>query len=145
MEACLQALVYTILFSVSVSLATVVLHEAGHYLSGLLVGCSNIKLVLIDSETGTYTQMNCVNKQPAYFALAGAFMLTLPFALSFLLLKGFERNFLFVTLGFNLTISMVDIPILFLQPIALFLGIASIVFGECLLVDKSLFSIEARL
>ncbi|MDW7998936.1 MAG: hypothetical protein RMI30_05735, partial [Thermodesulfovibrio sp.] len=101
--------------------------------------------VLIDSDVGTYTQMICPKEQPPFFALLGAFMLTLPFSLLFLLLKGMERNLFFIMAGFNLMISLVDIPILLLQPVILFFGLSSIIFGECLLVDKSLISIEGRL
>ena len=140
----LVLLLCTVLFNILIVSSTLVLHEAGHFITGLYVGCKNIKLVLFDSTLGTYTEMNCPTEQPAYFPLIGAFMLTLPFSLSFLLLRNFpERNFFWISLGFNFIISMTDMfGIVPLQFFSFALGLFLIVFDEIVLIDKLLLSVE---
>jgi len=95
------ALIFTILLNVLVCSSTLLLHELGHFFLGIQAGCKNIKMVLIDSELGTYTEMNCPNEQSFYFSLLGAFIFVLPFLSSFLLLKNFpEKKPFFYRLGF---------------------------------------------
>lgn len=133
----LLILLSTILFNILVVGSTLVLHEAGHYLTAQYAGCKNIKLVLMDSEVGTYTEMACPIEQSQYFAVVGALLFTVPFALSFLLLKKLpEKHLFWISLGFNFTIMMMDIPIAFLR--FLFFGAGLIVFvvGEVLLIDN---------
>jgi hypothetical protein len=112
----------------------------GHFLLGLSMGCKNIKLVLLDSELGTYTEMNCPKEQLPLFPLAGAFLLVLPFLFSFKIFKNFIESKLFwIGLGFNLTIAIVDFPaVVVLQILIFFIGICLILYGEVLLIDKLL-------
>ena len=128
------------LLNVSIAASTVLLHESGHYLMGLLAECKNIRFVLIDQNLGTYTEMNCPHEQPAYFPIIGAFLLTLPYALFFLLLdKMPEKNLFFITLGFNLIISASDLPPLqTLQYLILVAGGILISMGEFLFIDRLL-------
>jgi hypothetical protein len=128
------------LLNVSVAASTVLLHESGHYLMGLLTECKNIRFVLIDQTLGTYTEMNCPHEQPAYFPIVGAFLLTLPYALFFLLLdKMPERNLFFIILGFNFLISSSDLPpVQILQYLSLAAGGILISVGEFLFIDKLL-------
>jgi len=128
------------LLNVSVAASTVLLHESGHYLIGLLSECKNIRFVLIDQTLGTYTEMNCPHEQPAYFPIIGAFLLTLPYALFFLLLNKIpERNLFFIVLGFNLLISASDLPpVPFLQYLSLAVGGILISIGEFLFIDRLL-------
>ena len=136
----LIALIFTILLNVLVCSSTLVLHEMGHFFLGLQAGCKKIKLILMDSELGTYTEMNCPNEQPFYFPLLGAFLFVLPFLSSFLLLKNFpEKNLFFIGLGFNITIAITDLPsIAILQLFGFFVGLCTILYGEVLLIDKLL-------
>jgi len=133
-------LIFTILLNVSVCSSTLLLHELGHFFFGLKAGCKNIKLVLINSELGTYTEMNCPNEQPFYFSLLGAFLFVIPFLSSFLLLKNLpEKNLFFIGLGFNITIAITDFPpIAFFQLLGFFIGLGIILYGEVILIDKLL-------
>jgi hypothetical protein len=138
-SACIT-LIFTLIISASVIFSTLALHEAGHYASGLIAGCKNIRLILFSSDLGSYTEMSCPQEQSAFFPVIGAFMLTTPFALSFLLLKKFnERFFIWVSLGFNLIISVIDVTnLLPLQILIFVLGIVAITFGEALIIDNIL-------
>ncbi|MEM5879071.1 MAG: hypothetical protein QXU74_01080 [Candidatus Aenigmatarchaeota archaeon] len=117
------------------------LHEMGHFLLGIHAGCKNIRLVLLDSELGTYTEMVCPKEQPFYFSFAGAFLFVIPFILSFLLLENFlEKNLFFVGLGFNFIIAITDFPaITALQILGFSIGFCMISYGEMVLIDKLLF------
>jgi len=128
------------LLNISIAASTVLLHESGHYLMGLLSECKNIRFVLIDQNLGTYTEMNCPHEQPAYFPIIGAFLLTLPYAIFFLLLGEMpERNLFFIVLGFNLLISSSDLPpVQILQYLSLAAGGILISMGEFLFIDRLL-------
>lgn len=138
-------LICTLIFNILVVSSTILLHEMGHFVAGIYADCRNIKLVLIDSSFDTYTEMICTNEQPIYFSLVGAFLFTLPFALSFLLLKKFpEKNFFWISMGFNLVISMGDLLILPAQILGFVIGTFLIIFGEILLTDRLLLYIEGK-
>jgi hypothetical protein len=130
----------TALLNISVAASTVLLHESGHYLMGLLTECKNVRFVLIDQNLGTYTEMNCPHEQPAYFPIIGAFLLTLPYALLFFLLDKLpEKNLFFIVLGFNLLISASDLPpVQILQYLSLTAGGILVSIGEFLFIDKLL-------
>jgi len=139
----INLLLYLIILNVSVVSATLIFHEAGHFFVGEYIGCKNIKIVLFDSSIfNTYTEMNCpLNIQLSLLELGG-FILVIPFSLSFLLfLDGFpEKKFFWVILGFNLLISLTDLTYFskaFIFTLLLtIIGIALIIFGENLLIDK---------
>lgn len=113
----------------------------GHFLLGMYAGCKNIRLVLLDSELGTYTEMTCQKEPPSYFSFLGANLFVIPFIFSFLLLENFlEKNLFFVGLGFNLIISITDFPALTaLQILGFLIGFSMISYGEVVLIDKLLF------
>lgn len=134
----LLVLLSTFLFNILTVGSTLVLHELGHFLTAEYAGCKNIKLVLIDSEIGTYTEMACPTEQPPYFAVSGALLITLPFASLFLLLKKLpEKSIFWISLGFNLTIIMMDIPgITALRLITFGAGLVLFMIGQVLLIDN---------
>jgi len=134
----LLVLLATFLFNILTVGSTVVLHESGHYITAYCAGCKHIKLVFLDSDVGTYTEMACPTEHPLYFAALGALLLTLPFALAFLLLRNLpEKNIFWISFGFNLTIMVVDIPeILLLKPASFVLGLVFFTIGEILLIDS---------
>ena len=136
----LLIMLYTILLNILIISTTVLLHELGHFTSGILADCSAIKLVLIDQSVGTYTEMSCPHEQAFYFPLLGAFMIVLPFSLLFLLLRKFpEKNLFWICIGFNLIIAIADFPpIGALQIFISVMGVCLIVLGEFLLIDKLL-------
>lgn len=134
----LTILLLVILLNIVAVSATILLHEGGHFITGINAQCKNIKLVLFDSELGTYTQMACPAEQPIYFAIMGALLLTTPFALSFMLLKGWpEKRFFWICIGFNLLVSLADIGFaMALQIFSLVAGAILIIIGEVLLIDE---------
>lgn len=135
-----KTFIFTILLNVLICTSTLLLHELGHFFLGMQAECKNIKLVLLDSELGTYTEMNCKKEQPLYFALIGAFIFVLPFSLSFLILKNFpEKNLFWISLGFNFTIGLTDFPpIAFAQIAGIFVGFLLVSYGEMVLIDDLL-------
>jgi hypothetical protein len=137
------ALIFTILLNILVCSSTLILHELGHFYLGIKYGCENIKLVLIDSNFGTYTEMRCKNVLPFYFPSLGAFIFVIPFVSLFLLLKNFiEKYLFFIGLGFNISISIADFPaIATLQLLGFSVGVGLILYGEILLIDKLLYLI----
>jgi hypothetical protein len=138
-------LLYIIALNVSIVLATLLFHEAGHFFIGEYLGCKNIKIVLFDSSIfNTYTEMNCPLAVPVMLLKLGGFLFTVPFALFFLIfLNGFpEKKFYWVILGFNLLISLADLTY-FTKAFILILsftilGTILIIIGENLLIDKFL-------
>jgi hypothetical protein len=127
-----------LLLNVLVIGSTVVLHELGHYLMADFAGCRNIKLVLMDSRIGTYTEMSCPAEQSQYFAAIGALLLTTPVAIAFLLLRPMpERNIFWMIIGFNLTIMMLDVPGTAIWGYLTFgVGLLLFVIGEGMLIDN---------
>lgn len=135
-----MALFFTIISSMMICSSTLLLHEIGHFLLGFLAGCKNIKLVLLDSELGTYTEMHCATQQNIFFPLTGAFILVLPFLLSLLIFKNLpEKNLIWIGLGFNLTIAIIDFPQIPVLQISIFsIGFSLIIYGEIIFIDKVL-------
>lgn len=134
----LVVLLSMFLFNILAVGSTLVLHETGHYITAEVGGCKNIKLVLLDSEIGTYTEMSCPTEQAQNFAVFGALLLTIPFALAFLLLRKLpEKNLFWVILGFNLTVMMMDIPgVTAINFISFGAGLLLFVLGEMLMIDS---------
>ncbi|MEM5829360.1 MAG: hypothetical protein QW040_00025 [Candidatus Aenigmatarchaeota archaeon] len=132
-------LLFVTLFNLLICSSTLLMHEMGHFFLGMGMGCKGIKLVLLDSELGTYTEMNCPKEHSIFFPVAGAFVLVLPFLFLFLLFKDFlEKNLFWIGVGFNFTIAMVDFPFTILQFLSFFFGLCLIIYGEILLIDKLL-------
>jgi len=131
-------LLSTFLFNILIVGSTIVMHESGHYITAIAAGCKKIRLVFLDSEVGTYTEMSCPTEQPPYFATVGALFFTVPFALGFLLLRFMpERNIFWISLGFNFTIMVLDIPeIMFLRPLSFAAGLILFTLGEVWLIDS---------
>jgi hypothetical protein len=132
-------LLMTLLLNLSAVLATLVFHEAGHYLAGVMIGCEDIKIVTLSSSNGTYTEMRCPAAQGEFFPIFGALLLTLPFGLAFFLLGGHpERNLGLISIGFNLSVSLVDFPFAAFQYLSLVFGFMIVVAGEVFFVDRLL-------
>jgi hypothetical protein len=140
----LSILLHIVIFNVTLTSATIVFHEIGHFSAGSLAGCDNIKVVLLDSHMSTYTQMNCSSTVSGYVLFFSGFMLVIPFAILLFFLKNYEKFYSFVALGFNLIISISDVALFsnFLALPFLILGILSVVIGETLLINRYLLFIE---
>jgi hypothetical protein len=139
LRAGLSILLLTVLLNLCSVLATLVFHEAGHYAAGAMSGCEDIRIVTLSSSNGTYTEMRCPTSQGSMFPVFGAMLFTVPFGLAFLLLGGHPEKYLgLVSIGFNLSVSLVDMPAPALQYVSLFAGFALVVAGEVMLIDKLL-------
>lgn len=108
----LKLLLYLVLFNTMFILTTFVLHEAGHYIVGsVFFGCTG-SIVLYDAQNqGPYTVLSCdglgIGKLPLYLS---SLTFTVPFALLFLLLRGFEeKHFFLVILGVAIMSTAFDI------------------------------------
>ncbi|MFC2143465.1 hypothetical protein ACFLQN_03630 [Candidatus Aenigmatarchaeota archaeon] len=137
----LTLLVYVIVFNISIVVSTVVIHEIGHFSLGAYYGCDDMKIILYDDDnSAVYTQMTCESKENFSVLALGGFLLTIPFALSFLLLKNRpERYFSLIAIGFNLTVSTSDVTVFdtsFLPLLLIVIGGLSIIIGENLLINK---------
>ena len=141
----LLILLITLLLNVMIASSTILLHELGHYLTGIMAGCTNIKLVLIDSDAGTYTEMRCSDPVHMLFPVFGALVLTVPFSLLFLLIKHLpERNLFLIGIGFNFSIMVLDMPdLVFIRHMALAGGVILFIMGQMNLID-SLFDYVGR-
>jgi hypothetical protein len=140
----LSVLLHIIIFNVTLTSATIVFHELGHFYTGSLAGCDNIKIVLLDSHLSTYTQMNCTTEISGYLLFFSGFILVIPFAILLFLLKNYEKYYALVALGFNFIISLSDI-VLFSSSLSIpfiVLGVISVIIGETLLINKYLLFIE---
>jgi len=134
---------YVFIFSISIVITTIVLHEMGHYYTGKTIGCRDIKIFLFDeSNQATYTQMNCKDFSP--ILMLSGFFFIIPFAIYLAYLKYFpERHFSLIIIGFNFLISSLDIMVFTnIYLISLFLnllGFIIIILGETLLIDKIIY------
>jgi hypothetical protein len=142
----LPAFIFVIIFNIIVVTAVIVVHEEGHFFTGVFLSCNNMKIVLFDSSLlSTYTQMACPSDVHTQLLFWGGFLFVVPLALTLYFLKDFnEKYFCWVILGFNFIISSSDITVLsgFWEVSFLFvvLGTAVIVIGEILLADRFLVS-----
>lgn len=137
-------LLHIVIFNVTLTSATIVFHELGHFTAGSMAGCDNIKVVLLDNHMTTYTQMNCSSTVPSYILFFSGFMLVIPFAIFLFFLKNYEKFYSLVALGFNLIISISDVVLFssFLALPFLILGILFVVIGETFLINRYLLFIE---
>jgi hypothetical protein len=122
-----------------VVVSVVVLHEAGHYLAGRAIGCSNVEVVLLDSEYQTYTKMNCQN--PSNLMFLSGLVLILPLSVVLLF---FNRSYSLIIFGFNLLVSSSDFsyfPVLFSQ-FAMITGFLTVMGGEASVVNYHLKYLE---
>lgn len=139
---------YVVMLNASMVITTIVLHEAGHNVLGQVFGCKDIKIVLFDSGTGSsYTQMNCSGFSDFNAIALGGFLFVVPFGLIFLLMRGLpERNLGLIMIGFNLMASYTDISIvtdaLVMPGIAAISGMAMLIVGETLLVNRYIYTIS---
>lgn len=136
----LRLFLYLVLFNTVFISATVVLHEMGHYIYGTSVGCTG-SITLYDARmTGPYTTLQCDTKPDPFLIYFSCFFLTVPFAVVFLLLRGFEeRHFSLVVAGIAIISSAIDMQQITSSYLAEVLTIAagSVVFmaGEYLVTD----------
>lgn len=129
---------YIILLNITISITILNLQIYGHLFVGGLFGCPVGKIVF-DVETGTaQTLLECNKAVPQFMQNASAFFFVLPFALLFLLIRGFpEMNLFFVILGLNMAFSQQNLAAMFGIPNILtsLVGIGLFIFGEMRIVN----------
>lgn len=140
----LKAFFYFLLITILLSFSTVVLHELGHFIFGLISGCHSVKIILFDIKLmTTYTEMECPpTTKTTLLGLSGMFVVIPLVILLFLVGKGADKYLAIIMLGFNLTISIWDLEkYLNIQNAEILgvIGIVLIVLGEILLIEKSIF------
>ncbi|MBI4176194.1 MAG: hypothetical protein HY518_03245 [Candidatus Aenigmarchaeota archaeon] len=125
---------YLVLLNTIIFVASISLHELGHLAVGSLFGCESGEIVLLKLDLlqqgplGPYTELNCpLQIEKAVLALSGhAFII--PFGLVFLLLRRFpEKNFAYVIIGLALTLSGLDMLLIFQN--ALIIPLVSVIPG----------------
>ncbi len=142
--------VYIVVVNIAVALSTLALHELGHMVVGSYLGCSNIRIVLLDLDSlGTFTQMNCPSPIPGMAILGSAFALVAPFSAALYFLKDFsERSLWAVAIGFNLMLASIDVLQAFQTMLAVgvlnILGISMIAVAEYFFVQRLLDNAESK-
>ncbi|MFB6217144.1 MAG: hypothetical protein ABEJ72_09340, partial [Candidatus Aenigmatarchaeota archaeon] len=96
------------------------LHEAGHAIFGVMNGCENIRIVMLDVDTrSTYTMMNCpggyeFSETGQFLMFFSSYIFVLPLSLLFLGLRGFRERYLgFIILGANILGSTFDLMLVY--------------------------------
>ena len=135
----LSALALLIVATFALATATTVIHEGGHYVTGRLLGCSNVEIVLLDEKFETYTKMNCDPAIPDYemnmLMLSGLLFIIPAAALLYIVRRDFFLSALLF--GFNLVISFSDFASFGTAQYTLFFaGAAFVIYGETILADR---------
>ena len=135
--------VYIILLNTTIMSAGIIFHEFGHYFVGTeLLQCEG-SITLYDAQyNGPYTKFNCPIGPYGTIIHASSFLLIIPFAAAFLLLKEFpERYFFIVIVGFAIFSAALDIESIsgmqIFRDIFLFSGMLIHVGGLYFLTDST--------
>ncbi len=151
LATCLKVFIYVVLFNIVFLSAAIVMHEVGHFLVGTTIeGCSGSIILYDEAVLGPYTSLSCPDPPNELLLYGSSFLLLLPFAFSFLLLKGFaERWFFLVILGLSIFLGAIDIHQITMLPLAEYTSIAvgMVVFlaGEYMLMDRTFNRFSERL
>ena len=136
MNSILRALAISALFNIMIVFAVLAIHETGHYLVGMYVGCESAKVVLFDtSQEGPYTELQCFNVTNGLLPYAGSMLFTIGFGLLFLFFENApERNLFWIVLGLSILTAGLDIveitKIDILYNVFVVSGLALTAFGE---------------
>ncbi len=133
-----QAIANMVLFNVGIVLSILALHEIGHVLLGVYVGCEAGRAIIFDTlQEGPYAELVCSNSTDYTIAYTGSLLLTTIFAVIFLFLRNSPyRNFFLVVIGFNILFASLDLVALFgmetIQYVSIGLGMVLVIIGEFL-------------
>ncbi len=139
-----KLLIFVAVMNTVIFTTTAVLHEAGHALLGVYLGCEDIAIILFDlSSNATYTAMQCVNPPSAAQIVLSSFIFIVPLSLLFLALKGFKERYMgIILLGGNFMGAFLDVAAFTTSPIIRYgfvvIGIFLILVGEDMLVTSSI-------
>ncbi|MGC8993286.1 MAG: hypothetical protein ACP5JK_00720 [Candidatus Aenigmatarchaeota archaeon] len=138
-----KILAYFIFLTLLLCFSTIILHELGHFFFGLYAGCYGERIVLFDINIfTTYTEMQCPPNTNIFLLGLSGFFVVIPFSLIIILfLKGPERYFGLIMIGFNFVIATWDFETYlnfhYSEAIAT-IGILITILGEILLIQKSI-------
>ena len=134
----LQIIANMTIFNIGIVLSLLSLHEVGHVLFGMYMGCQSGKAIIFDtSQQGPYAELICSGEVNYSFAYIGSLIIPMIFGSIFLFLKNTpQRNFFFVILGFSILFCSLDIVaitgIQTMEYCFIVLGIIFVVIGELL-------------
>lgn len=126
------------LLNIGIVLSILTLHEVGHVLFGMYVGCEQGRAIIFDtSQEGPYAELYCSNDSDHKLAYMGSVVVTVGFGSAFLLLrKSFQKNLFFVILGFSILFASLDIAaftgIEMMEYFCIGLGTVLVIIGEFL-------------
>ncbi|MEM5875337.1 MAG: hypothetical protein QXW01_00070 [Candidatus Aenigmatarchaeota archaeon] len=140
----LKNFLYILTITVLISISTIIIHEFGHFLLGLIANCKDVKIILFGFDfMKTYTILECMkNLDKKIIGLSGSFLVLPICIIMFLWIKTPDKYLSLVMLGFNLIISTWDFEkyLGFINnELIIFLGIVLIIMGEILTVEKYVF------
>lgn len=140
----LKAFLYFFLITILFSFSTIVLHEIGHFIFGLISNCHSVRIVLFDTKfMATYTEMVCPPSTNIFLLGLSGSLIIVPLSLLLLFtIKGSDRYLGLIMLGFNLIVSLWDFENYLHLPykeIYAIIGVIILILGEILLIEKSIF------
>jgi len=150
-QACLDVFIYLTIFTVVVLATTIVLHELGHFFVGIGEGCKAEIILLSTESAGTFTRLECNFISNPILLYMSAFLLVIPFALSFILFfKDLpERNFGIMILGVGIFSAAHDMKILTGLEASSFMsflaGIIIYTIGQFLLAERAFVRFEEKI
>jgi|GEM_PF-3533436 len=126
------------LLNIGIVLSVLSLHEIGHVLLGMYVGCEQGRAIIFDtSQEGPYAELYCSDGVSHNIAYMGSVLITVAFGSIFLFLRKIpQRNLFFVVIGFSILFASLDIAaftgIEMLQYFSIVLGTMLVIIGEFL-------------
>jgi|GEM_PF-1324728 len=149
-KAYAKIFIYILLFNIVFLSTTIVLHETGHYVTGVVQGCSGTIVLYDERITGPYTELQCDAETNTAFLYLGSFVLVVPFALLFLLLKGMpEKYFSLVIMGTGIYTAGLDLTsvsgMVAAEIISLVGGILVFIYGEYMVLNRTFIRFEEHL
>jgi len=132
------AIASMILFNIGIIFSILTLHEVGHVLLGMYVGCESGRAIVFDTnQEGPYAELICSDGVDYTIAYSGSLVLTTIFGTIFLFLrKTPQRNLFLVVLGFSILFASLDIGALFgaeiMVQVSIGIGMVLVVIGEFL-------------
>ena len=133
-----HAIASMVLFNIGIILSILTLHEIGHVLLGMYVGCESGRAIVFDTkQEGPYAELMCSDNVDYSIAYTGSLVLTTAFGAVFLFLrKSPQRNLFLVVLGFSILFASLDIAALFgieiMMHVSIGIGMVLVVIGEFL-------------
>ena len=134
----INAITTMFLLNIGIVLSVLSLHEIGHVLFGMYVGCEEGRAIIFDtSQEGPYAELYCSDNVNHNIAYMGSILITVAFGSVFLILRKIpQRHLFFVIIGFSILFASLDIAaftgIEMTQYFSIGLGTLLVIIGEFL-------------